>query len=164
MKQIRVDPHADPVEVVTNSRVLDAVLAAHEKLLMACGGKGLCATCHVYVTAGAERLSPMTPRERMSLPMLADRRPSSRLACQAKVQGEGVRIELPRGRFIDSVSDLEALIGRRAEESIMHPVTGALLVEAGKLITRSRIRELAHIDVDIAEMKTRSLSIPGSAP
>jgi ferredoxin len=161
MKRIRVDQHVDPVEVITNSRVLDAVLAAQEKLLMACGGKGLCATCHVYVTAGAEQLSPMTPRERMSLPMLADRRPSSRLACQAKVQGEGVRVELPRGRFIDSVSDLEALIGRRAEEPIMHPVTGGVLVEAGKLITRSRIKELAYIDVDIAEMKTRSLSLPG---
>lgn len=163
MKSIRVDSHADPVEVTTNSRVLDAVLAVQEKLLMACGGKGLCATCHVYVTEGAEKLSPMTPRERMSLPMLADRRPSSRLACQAKVQGDGVRVELPRGRFIDSASNLEALIGRRAEEQIMHPVTGAVLIEAGKLITRSRIRELAFVDVDIAEMKTRSLSIRGGS-
>jgi ferredoxin len=163
MKRIRVDSHTDPVEVTTNSRVLDAVLAVQEKLLMACGGKGLCATCHVYVTEGAEKLSPMTPRERMSLPMLADRRPSSRLACQAKVQGEGVRVELPRGRFIDSASDLEALIGRRAEEHIMHPVTGVVLIEAGKLITRSRIRELAFVDVDIAEMKTRSLSIRGGS-
>jgi ferredoxin len=163
MKRIRVDSHADPVEVTTNSRVLDAVLAVQEKLLMACGGKGLCATCHVYVTDGAERLSPMTPRERMSLPMLADRKACSRLACQAKVQGDGVRVELPRGRFIDSASDLEALIGRRAEEQIMHPVTGVVLIEAGKLITRSRIRELAFVDVDIAEMKTRSLSIRGGS-
>lgn len=163
MKRIRVESHTDPVEVTTNSRVLDAVLAVQEKLLMACGGKGLCATCHVYVTEGAEKLSPMTPRERMSLPMLADRRPSSRLACQAKVQGDGVRVELPRGRFIDSASDLEALIGRRAEEHIMHPVTGVVLIEAGKLITRSRIRELAFVDVDIAEMKTRSLSIRGGS-
>ncbi len=163
MKRIRIDSHTDPVEVTTNSRVLDAVLAVQEKLLMACGGKGLCATCHVYVTEGAEKLSPMTPRERMSLPMLADRKACSRLACQAKVQGEGVRVELPRGRFIDSASDLEALIGRRAEEPIMHPVTGVVLIEAGKLITRSRIRELAFVDVDIAEMKTRSLSIRGGS-
>lgn len=164
MKRIRVESHADPIEVTTNSRVLDAVLAAREKLLMACGGKGLCATCHVYVTAGAEQLSPVTPRERMSLPMLTDRRACSRLACQAKVQGEGVRIEVPRGRFIDSASDLEALIGRRAEERIMHPVTGAVLIEAGKLITRSRIAELSFVAIDIAEMKTRSLSIRDGSP
>lgn len=159
MKRVRVESHEDPVEVSTNARVLDAVLATRETLLMACGGKGLCATCHVYVTEGADHLSPMTPRERMSLPMLADRRPTSRLACQAKVLGSGVKVELPRGRFIDSASDLEKLIGRRAEEPILHPVTGAVLIENGKLITRSRIKELSFVDVDVAEMKTRSLSM-----
>lgn len=159
MKRVRVESHEDPVEVTTNARVLDAVLATREKLLMACGGKGLCATCHVYVVEGAEQLSPMTPRERMSLPMLADRRPNSRLACQAKVLGNGVKVQMPRGRFIDGASDLEGLIGRRAEEQILHPVTGSVLIEAGKLITRSRIKELAFVDVDIAEMKTRSLSM-----
>lgn len=159
MKSVRVEDHADPVLVTTNSRVLDAVLAKQEKLLMACGGKGLCATCHVYIMKGEELLSPMTPRERMALPMLADRRPNSRLACQAKVQGNGVQVALPRGQFIDGSQDLEQLIGRRAEQPILHPVTGSVLIEAGKLITRSRILALAFVDVDVAEMRTRSLSI-----
>lgn len=159
MKKISVDSHEDPVLVKTNSRVSEAVLAVKEKLLMACGGKGLCATCHVYVTAGAELLSPLTPRERMSLLMLADRKPSSRLACQAKVLGEGVTVALPKGRFIDATHDLEHLIGRRAEEAILHPVHGGVLIDGGKIITRSRIRELAFVDVDVAEMRTRSLTI-----
>lgn len=158
MKSIYVDTHEDPVLVKTNSRVSEAVLAVREKLLMACGGKGLCATCHVYIQEGAEHLSPMTPRERMSLTMLCDRQPNSRLACQAKVTSEGVRIALPHGRFIDGSGELEQLIGRRAEDNILHPVNGAVLIAAGKIITRSRIRELSFVDVDIAEMRTRSLS------
>ena len=143
MKKFFVQSHEDPVLVKTHSRVSEAILARREKLLMACGGKGLCATCHVYVTAGAELLSPITPREQLSLAMLADRKPSSRLACQAKVSGEGVTVALPSGRFIDGTLDLEGLIGRRAEECILHPIHGGRLIDAGKIITRSRIRELA---------------------
>jgi hypothetical protein len=33
------------------------------------------------------------------------------------------------------------------------------LIEAGKIITRSRIKELSFVDIDIADMKTRSLSV-----
>jgi ferredoxin len=159
MKSVQIDPHEDPVLIKTNSRVSDAMLAVREKLLMACGGKGLCATCHVYVTEGADCLSPVTPRERMSLAMLCDQQPSSRLACQAKVLRDGVRVSFPKGRFIDGTGDLERLIGRRAEENILHPVNGSTLIGAGKIITRSRIAELSFVDVDLAEMRTRSLSI-----
>ena len=159
MKTILVESQEDPVLVKTNSRVSEALLSVREKLLMACGGKGLCATCHVYVTAGANFLSPVTPRERLSLEMLADRKPSSRLACQAKVLGEGVTVSVPSGRFIDGTGDLEGLVGRRAEERILHPIHGGLLIDAGKVITRTRIRELAFVDVDIAELRTNTLTI-----
>lgn len=159
MKNVYVEHHVDPVVVLTNSRVTEVLLAKQERLVMACGGKGLCATCHCYVTQGQDKLSPMTPRERQALQMLAERRPNSRLACQAKVVGEGVKVELPKGRFIDSSGDLEQLIGRRATENILHPIDGAILIEAGKLITRSRVRELNQVDVDVAEMRTMSLTI-----
>lgn len=159
MKHISVESYLDPVLVKTNSRVSEAILAVREKLLMACGGKGLCATCHVYVTAGGEFLSPATPRERTALVMLADKKPSSRLACQAKVLGEGVTVALPSGRFIDASTALEELIGRRAEERILHPIHGGILIEAGKIITRSRIRELAFVDVDVAELRQQSTTI-----
>lgn len=59
MKSVRVERHEDPVLISTNSCVLDAVLATREKLLMACGGKGLCATCHVYVTSDDEPTAPL---------------------------------------------------------------------------------------------------------
>ena len=159
MKTVVIANQADPVEVQTNKRVLDAVLATEANIPMACGGKGLCATCHVFVESGMDKLSPVTPRERMSLTMLTDARPTSRLSCPAKVLGQGVRISLPSGRYIDGTADLESLIGRRAEQRILHPVDGRILIEAGKIITRSRIKELSFVDIDIADMKTRSLSV-----
>ena len=159
MKSVHVETHEDPVDVSTNARVIEAVLACQEKLPMACGGKGLCATCHVYVVEGAERLSPITPREKMSLPMLADRQPNSRLACQAKVLGNGVKIALPRVQYLDGSVELEKLIGRRTEVPIVHPLHGTVLIAPGKIITRSRIRELSFVDIDIAEMQSRCQSI-----
>jgi len=158
LKKIYIDAHEDPVVVKTHTRVSEALLAIRENLLMACGGKGLCATCHVYVVEGPDCLSPLTPRERLSLDMLCDRQPNSRLACQCKVLQEGVKVALPQGRFISGTGDLERLIGRRAEEKILNPSNGAVLIAAGKIITRSRLAELAFVNVDIAEMRTRSLS------
>ena len=72
--------------------------------------------------------------------------------------GEDI-VTLPRGRYLTATKDLSALIGRRAEERILHPIDGRVLIEAGKIITRSRIAELGQVDVDIAEMKTRSLTV-----
>ena len=46
-------------------------------------------------------------------------------------------VELPTGMYLSDMSDIETLIGRRAEENILHPLDGKVLVEAGKLITRS---------------------------
>ncbi len=159
MKRVAIEGVSDPVDIHTNQRLLDALVRSGTPLLMACGGKGLCATCHVYVASGADRLSPRTPREQMSLRMLSDQRPSSRLACQAKVHGEGVLVTLPRGRYLTASKDLESLIGRRAEERILHPIDGRVLIEPGKIITRTRISELGQVDVDVADMKTRSLTL-----
>lgn len=158
MKRVEIEGAEDPVEIHTNQRLIDALALSGTKLLMACGGKGLCATCHVYIKAGPDRLAPRTPREQMSLRMLSDCRPNSRLACQAKVTGDGVEVTLPRGRYLTATRDLESLIGRRADERILHPVDGRVLIDVGKIITRTRISELNQVDVDVAELKTRSLS------
>ncbi len=158
MKRVIVDHGGDPVQIGTSKRLCDAMSAGQSRLIMACGGKGLCATCHVYVENGKEQLSPITPRERLSLQMLSNARPNSRLACQAKVIGDGVSVVTPSGTYVESSSSLETLIGRRADTPILHPVDGRVLVEVGKIITRSRVRELSFVDVDLAELRTRSLS------
>ena len=69
---------------------------------------------------------------------------NSRLACQARVVGNGVVVELPPGMYVQSLQDIEALIGRRAAQDLLHPVTGKVLVEHGKLITRSMLRQIEN--------------------
>lgn len=108
--------------------------------------------------APSEVMSQMTPRERRSLLMLRDVRPNSRLACQAKVRGDGARVGKPGGRFIESAAELEDLVGRRAEQPILHPTDGRVLIEAGKIITRTRISQLGSVDVDVAELHALSLT------
>jgi ferredoxin len=147
------------VEVPQSSRLLDVLMLQRLPILMACGGKGLCATCHVHVEAGMESLSPLTPREKSSLTMLADRKPCSRLSCQAKVLGPDLVISVPSGRYVESNSDIEVLIGRRTEVAILHPITGKILIEAGMLITRGRISQLSQVAVDVAGLRARSESI-----
>ena len=76
---------------------------------------------------------------------------NSRLACQARVIGEGVVVELPSGMYVSDLDDIEALIGRRAEQDILHPLDGKVLVEQGKLITRSMINQLKDTQVKVNE-------------
>jgi ferredoxin len=160
MKRIYIADQQDPVMVTTNSRVLEVALQC-SPLVAVCGGKGLCATCHVQVVEGAEALSPVTPREQLSLQMLANRQPSSRLACQAKIMRDGVRLALPMARYVTSAADVmdcERLIGRRSEDHILHPIDGRMLVEAGKLVTRTRVDALRQANVDIENLRTRTIS------
>lgn len=141
-KTVRLEPIAQQSSVETNSNLLSVLLNKDLDVLKECGGRGMCATCHIYVTEGMESLTPVNRREQRSLEVITSCRTNSRLACQARVQGEGVVVELPPGMYINSLQDIEALIGRRAEENLLHPITGAVLVEAGKLITRSMMKQL----------------------
>ncbi|MEO1483298.1 MAG: 2Fe-2S iron-sulfur cluster-binding protein [Myxococcota bacterium] len=159
MKSLALAGYQDPVEVVTESRVLDALIQSGSDVLMACGGKGICATCHVYVQSGAENLSPMNAREKLSLKTLSNVKPNSRLACQAKVLGDGVEVTTPGVTYLVESQDLLSLIGRVTDVDIVHPVNGSTLVQAGKIITRSRIEQLKSVDTDVAEMRARSVTL-----
>jgi 2Fe-2S ferredoxin len=68
--------------------LLDVALRHGVRLDHSCGGKCACTTCHVVVRAGEENLSPMEPDEEDRLDGAAGLTRSSRLACQAIVQGE----------------------------------------------------------------------------
>jgi 2Fe-2S ferredoxin len=58
-----------------------------DELLALCGGCCSCATCHVYVDpAFADRLPPMGPDEDDLLDAVDDRRATSRLSCQLRVE------------------------------------------------------------------------------
>lgn len=146
-KTIKLDPINLEVAIQTNDNLLSGLLKGELQVMKECGGRGMCATCHVYVTQGMESLSPLNRREQRTLEVITTCTKFSRLACQARVMGEGVVVELPAGMYISEIDNIEDLIGRRAEDNILHPLTGAILVEAGKLITRSMISQLEDTQV-----------------
>lgn len=144
------------VSVKTESQVLDSLLAKNCNVAMACGGQGICATCHVRVLEGHDSLSPPTSREQRSLSLMTGRCSNSRLACQAKVLGEGVVIEIPEGMYIEKAEDLMSLVGRRTKIPILHPKDGRVLIRKNKIITRSKIAQLEDEDFDVMGVRASS--------
>jgi ferredoxin len=152
MKTIHIDPMKDSFEVQTNARVLDALLGNELKIPMLCGGKGLCSTCHVWVEEGMENLTPITSREQMTLGLVSGANTKSRLSCQCKIISGDIRVLVPNVEYVEQSGDLLSLVGKRAERHILHPITSKVLIEKGKLITKSRILELKGVDHDVSEL------------
>lgn len=142
VKTIRLEPIGQESSIATNGSLLSVLLDKELDVLKECGGRGMCATCHIYIQDGMESLTPVSRREKRTLEVITSCKTNSRLACQARVQAEGVVVELPPGMYVNSLQDIEALIGRRAEQNMLHPITGQILVEANKLITRSTLKQL----------------------
>lgn len=151
MKTVRLEPIAQESSVETNGNLLSVLLHQELSVLKECGGRGMCATCHIYVNDGMRALTPISRREQRTLAIITSCQANSRLACQARVMGNGVVVELPPGMYVNSIQDIESLIGRRAAQDLLHPLTGAILVEQGKLITRSMLRQIENsenLDLD----------------
>ena len=150
-KIVRLDPINIETSIKTNDNLLSGLLSNELKVLKECGGRGMCSTCHIFIKEGMESLSPINRREQRTLGTITSCNMNSRLACQARVIGEGVVVELPSGMYVSDINDIEALIGRRAEQDILHPLDGKVLVEQGKLITRSMINQLKDTQVKVNE-------------
>ncbi len=156
MKKIAIQPLNKTVLAQEQENLLQVLLRENMSVLQACGAQGRCATCHIYVKAGADALSPMNDQERLTLNFIATAQPNSRLACQTKVVQDGATIEVPRGMYIGSIGELKTLIGTRATQNIIHPLTGEILVEENKLILRSALEKMANID---AALETNLLDL-----
>ncbi|WP_460193747.1 2Fe-2S iron-sulfur cluster-binding protein [Thermosynechococcus sp. FA-CM-4201] len=150
-KVVKLEPISRETTINTNDNLLSALLDSELHVLKECGGRGMCATCHVYIKEGMESLSPINKREQRTLEVITTANATSRLACQARVLGSGVVVELPSGMYVNAVEDIESLIGRRAEQDILHPLDGRVLVEAGKLITRTMITQLKDTQVQVGQ-------------
>jgi ferredoxin len=135
MKPILVLPMEESVECETEAPLSKALLISSLKLPMACGGRGMCATCHVHVADGAEHLSALSAMEQRTLGRITGCSPKSRLACQARVNGP-VSVSLPNGIYIETEQQLELLVGKRAERDILHPADGRVLVRKGQIVSR----------------------------
>ncbi|MEM9264457.1 MAG: 2Fe-2S iron-sulfur cluster-binding protein [Cyanobacteria bacterium P01_F01_bin.13] len=145
-KTVRLEPIAQESSVETNGNLLSVLLHQELSVLKECGGRGMCATCHIYVNEGMGALTPISRREQRTLAIITSCQGNSRLACQARVMGNGVVVELPPGMYVNSIKDIESLIGRRAAQDLLHPLTGKVLVEQGKLITRSMMRQIDNTE------------------
>lgn len=150
-KTVKLEPIGESVSIQTNGNILSVLLKNELNVLPECGGRGMCSTCHVYIKSGMESLSPINRREKRTLEVITTAQPNSRLACQALVLREGAVVELPSGTYVSAIEDIEALVGRRAEQDILHPLNGKVLVEAGKLITRTMISQLQDTRASVGE-------------
>ena len=74
--------------------ILDIALAHGVEIEHACGGAGVCGTCHVIVVEGMDRLSEATDDELDTVEQQPGNTPQSRLACQAVVHGD-VTVRIP---------------------------------------------------------------------
>lgn len=145
------DTSIEPVEVAAGTPLLDALLQRNVNAKMLCGRRGLCATCHVYADGG---LSDAGQKEQMSVTLLTGAAANSRLSCQATVTGD-VQVRMPEGLFVESLSELESLVGKRATVPILHPITGEVIVESGKIIVRSMIMKLSDTDFEVKDAAVR---------
>lgn len=70
--------------------------AGIDEVVALCGGSCSCATCHVFVEAGAEHLSAMGADEADMLECSLHRQPNSRLSCQLTVtpESEGLVVRI----------------------------------------------------------------------
>ncbi|MEM8641129.1 MAG: 2Fe-2S iron-sulfur cluster-binding protein [Cyanobacteria bacterium P01_G01_bin.54] len=146
MKKVKLQPLDQDIGIKTNDTLLQALLEHDMNILQACGAQGRCATCHIYIQAGLDVLSPPTPQEQLTLGFIDTAQANSRLACQTRVLDDGVVVEVPRAMYVGSLGELKALIGQRASQNLYHPYTGEILVEANKLILRSALEKMAQMD------------------
>ncbi|MBX3242806.1 MAG: (2Fe-2S)-binding protein [Chitinophagaceae bacterium] len=68
--------------------LMEALKANEYRILATCGGMALCATCHVEVLEGGDKLGPMSDPELDMLDTLPDAGPDSRLACQLRINDD----------------------------------------------------------------------------
>lgn len=89
-------PEPLSIEVPKGTTILQAAQKAHAKVGFACGGNCACSTCHVYVRQGFDSLSEQSDDEEDILDKAFDVKPVSRLACQSKIGGADLVVELTR--------------------------------------------------------------------
>ncbi len=98
MPKVRFIKENLEVEVPPGTTILQASRAAGAPEGDRCGGVCACSTCHVYVVRGFDNTSEIEDEEFDILDKATDVRMSSRLGCQAKIQGD-IDVELSDESF-----------------------------------------------------------------
>jgi 2Fe-2S ferredoxin len=87
-------PKGNTIEVAASISILDALLAAEEKVPHKCEGQANCGSCHIYIHEGRKTVSKLQRLENERLDTIIGIGSKSRLACQAHMGTENVTIEL----------------------------------------------------------------------
>jgi ferredoxin len=89
---VRVEPAGADLHVRAGETLFEAAIRAGWKWPTICQGIMECGVCHVFVEAGADRLTAPTPaeRDRLASNPAAAKEPSARLACQIKPHAAGL--------------------------------------------------------------------------
>ncbi|HIE66075.1 MAG: 2Fe-2S iron-sulfur cluster-binding protein [Nitrospira sp.] len=83
------------LEVKEGTTILDVALDNNIDLEHNCGGSCACTTCHVFIREGMGHLSEMEEDEEDRLDTAEGLTLSSRLGCQARVNGD-ILVEIPK--------------------------------------------------------------------
>lgn len=94
MPMLTILPAGNVIDVVAGSTILEALLAAEEKIPHKCEGKAKCGSCHIFVHDGRKTVSKMQRDENERLDTIIGIGSKSRLACQTRMGTENVTIEL----------------------------------------------------------------------
>jgi 2Fe-2S ferredoxin len=94
MPVLTITPSGKTVEAVEGATLLDALLAAGEKIATQCSGEAKCGACHVFVLEGRKGISKMSKLENARLDEIIGVGSKSRLACQVLLGTEPVTVEV----------------------------------------------------------------------
>jgi 2Fe-2S ferredoxin len=94
MPTLTINPAGKTIPSTEGMSILEALLAAGEKVPHKCDGKAECGSCHIFVVEGRKTLSKTQRLENERLDAIVGVSSNSRLACQAKLGSENVTVEL----------------------------------------------------------------------
>ena len=112
MPTLTILPSGKTIDAEPGSRLLDAILAAGEKIVSKCGGEAKCGECHVFVQEGRKSVSKMQRAENEKLDTIVGVGSKSRLACQTLFGNDNVTVEL-LGTSVASLArpDVDGVLG-----------------------------------------------------
>jgi ferredoxin len=103
MIKIKVTDREDQqqtIEVPTdiNLNLMEVLKGYGYDIMATCGGMALCATCHIHILEGEEKIPEREDAELDMLDTLPDAEANSRLSCQIKISNEldGISIQLKK--------------------------------------------------------------------
>ncbi|MFB6215996.1 MAG: 2Fe-2S iron-sulfur cluster-binding protein [Candidatus Aenigmatarchaeota archaeon] len=94
--KIKFLPREEEEEFATGISLLEAADKLEVGIINLCGGEGKCGKCKVIVRSGGDNLSDLSDSEK-SLLTRDEIESNYRLACQARLGGGEVEVEVPKG-------------------------------------------------------------------